>query len=93
MTESEKIIELEIKILELQIENNNLKEALAKEKTKTYGQKAREKYPNAYRSWSIDDDERLKIIHQSGKTVEEIAVLFERTYGSIKSRLNKLNLK
>ena len=47
---------------------------------------------NAGRPWSSKDDERLKICFESGMTKKELCVKFERTSGSISSRLSHLGL-
>jgi len=50
-------------------------------------------YPKAYAKWSPEDDEKLKNLFQSGKTTEELALIFQRKIGAIDSRLLKLGLK
>ncbi|HBC44838.1 TPA: AAA family ATPase [Candidatus Collierbacteria bacterium] len=52
----------------------------------------RKKYKNAYRPWSNKEDADLKRVYQSGKKVYEIADMFGRQPGSIRSRLTKLEL-
>jgi len=52
----------------------------------------RKKFPNAYVIWSSDDDERLKELFFSGKTVKELMQIFQRNRGSIVSRIKKLKL-
>ncbi len=55
-------------------------------------EKAREKYPNAYKPWPKQEERQLKEMFESGKTPEELAVEFGRGAGGIKSRLVKLGL-
>jgi hypothetical protein len=50
-------------------------------------------YPKAYAKWSPEDDEKIKDLYQSGKTIEELAPIFQRNVGAIESRLVKLGLK
>ena len=47
---------------------------------------------NAGKPWSAEDDERLKVYFESGMTKKELCAEFERTTGSITSRLAKLGL-
>jgi hypothetical protein len=47
-------------------------------------------YPNAYRLWKKEDDDRLLVLYRSGKSISELAVVFQRNEGSISSRLRKL---
>jgi len=50
-------------------------------------------YPKAFAKWSPEDDKKLIDLYQSGKTNEELAVIFQRKAGAIESRLIKLGLK
>ena len=47
---------------------------------------------NAGKPWSTEDDERLKACFESGMTKNELCAEFERTSGSISSRLARLGL-
>jgi len=53
--------------------------------------KMREKYPNAYRPWTDDDDKKLVKLFSDGKKVdiERLTKTFGRHPGSIKARLEK----
>ncbi|MBR0466873.1 MAG: hypothetical protein IJJ40_05200 [Clostridia bacterium] len=65
------------------------KEQLIKvEKTST-----RKQLENAGKPWSKNDDEQLVRLFEDGKAIKEIAGLFQRTSGSINSRLKKLGKK
>jgi ATP-dependent exoDNAse (exonuclease V) alpha subunit len=68
--------------------------ASAPERTQQTGRLAqiREKYPNAYRPWSEDDDDKLKEMFESGSTPAQLQKTFGRQKGSIHSRLIKLGL-
>jgi hypothetical protein len=52
----------------------------------------REKYPNAYKRWSEEDDIRLKREFEEGTSIDELAKMFLRNTGAIQSRLYKLEL-
>ncbi len=54
--------------------------------------KIRETYPNAYRSWSEQEDEKLKELFNDGNPVDDLAKTFGRKNGAIKARLIKLGL-
>jgi ATP-dependent exoDNAse (exonuclease V) alpha subunit len=51
--------------------------------------KMREEYPNAYTSWSDDDDAKLLAQFEQGSKVAELTQAFGRHPGSIKARLKK----
>jgi hypothetical protein len=64
------------------------------EKTQAYTfDKIHVDYPKAYAKWSQEDDEKLKDLFVSGKTEDELALIFQRKIGAIESRLKKLGLK
>ncbi len=52
----------------------------------------KKKYPNAFRTWDKDQDERLVSLYKDGKTIEEIAREMKRSNTSIEARLAKLGL-
>ena len=52
----------------------------------------REKHPNAYRSWSEEDDIKLKKLHGEHKSTKELVKIFGRQRGAIRARLLKLEL-
>ena len=47
---------------------------------------------NAGKPWTNEDDAKLKICFESGMSTKELCVKFERTSGSISSRLARLGL-
>jgi ATP-dependent exoDNAse (exonuclease V) alpha subunit len=55
-------------------------------------EKLREKFPNAYRGWSKEEDEDLKERFLSGENQKELSAVFGRQPGSIRARLIKLGL-
>lgn len=54
--------------------------------------KIREKHPNAYRSWSKEEDESLKEKFLTNESQKDLVIQFGRQPGSIKMRLIKLGL-
>lgn len=52
-------------------------------------EKMREKYPNAYRPWSHEDDETLKLDFRNGVTLKKMSKKFGRHENSILMRLQK----
>jgi hypothetical protein len=66
-----------------------------KEKKKANGNwnekiaKMRETHPNAFKPWSTEDDDRLKLLFTDGKPLDHLVKEFGRHPGSIKARLKK----
>ena len=58
----------------------------------SYTRKVGDKYPNAYKPWSEEDDNLLMELYKEGRTVEDMTYIFQRNKGGITSRLNKLGL-
>lgn len=56
----------------------------------TYMEQQRSVYPNAYQPWTESDDERLVALYNEGKSISELAQMFLRNRGAIKSRIRKL---
>lgn len=52
----------------------------------------RQKHPRAYEPWSSEEDERLTSRYNEGFSVPELARVFQRQEGAIRSRLQKLGL-
>lgn len=52
----------------------------------------RKKFPNAYRSWSKEEDERLSELWKSRVLIKDLAKEFGRKRGAISARLEKLGL-
>lgn len=50
----------------------------------------RKQYPNAYKSWTPADDNHLIALHNDGKSTKELASIFGRKEGAIRSRIKKL---
>jgi len=53
----------------------------------------RQKYPQAYKPWTTDDDNKLEQLFCQGLKPKELATIFERKTGAINSRIKKLELK
>jgi hypothetical protein len=52
----------------------------------------RREYPNAWRSWTPQDDDRLRRLHGEGLSVSALSQEFGRRPGGIRARLEKLGL-
>lgn len=52
----------------------------------------RDKYPNAGKQWSRQDDEELRRLFESGNSVDDLALTFARTPNGVKMRLEYLGL-
>ena len=64
-----------------------------KEKSKVSTlEEIRAKYPNAYRTWTKEDDARLATLYKSGKSIKELCIIFQRQKSAIRSRLRKLRM-
>jgi len=59
---------------------------------KTPFEKIRDKYPNAYQPWEEAQDFKLRDLFKEGLSVGELAKVFGRNQGAIRSRLAKLEL-
>lgn len=47
---------------------------------------------HAYLIWRKQDDDRLEFLFREGKKISELAQIFGRTHGAIRSRIKKLEL-
>ena len=52
----------------------------------------KKEHPNAYSTWSKEDDLKLSKLYKEGKTNKELSIIFERTEGAIEARIEKLDL-
>ena len=57
-----------------------------------YMERQKALYPNAYKPWHTEDDERLAKLYKEGASIEELMAIFQRNHGGITSRLSKLKL-
>jgi hypothetical protein len=53
----------------------------------------REDYPNAYRTWTADDDQKLKDAFRTCQEIKVLSDTFQRKPGAITARLRKLGLR
>ena len=53
----------------------------------------REKYANAYKPWTGEDDLKFETLRLAGKNATELADVFGRNKGAIRSRLKKFSLE
>lgn len=49
-------------------------------------------YPNLWRTWSPEENEKLAREYESGTDLETMAHIFGRPTGAVRSRLRKLGL-
>lgn len=66
--------------------------AQAREKRPNPYAAAREKYPNAGKPWTAQDDEELRRLFGSGNAIEDLSLTFARTPNGIRERLQRLGL-
>ena len=50
----------------------------------------RRTHPNAYRPWTAEEDEQLRLGHAAGRSLKEMAAAHGRKVGAIESRIRKL---
>ncbi|MEI7961961.1 MAG: zinc ribbon domain-containing protein [archaeon] len=55
-------------------------------------EKIKKESPNAYNSWTKEEEQQLTTLYNQGKKVSEIATILERQVGGIRSRLKKIRL-
>lgn len=82
---------------------NNIVEALRKilphfktykkPETKSKMEQIKEKFSNAYKPWTEEDDLKLTELFCEGKKAKELSEIFQRNVGAINSRIKKLELK
>jgi hypothetical protein len=64
-------------------------EGKSKEKAYTLDEK-RKQFPNAYKSWSTEDDKLLVTLYDENRSIKELMSIFNRNEGAIRSRIQKL---
>jgi len=52
----------------------------------------RQEFPNAYKPWTEEDDNHLRKMYTEGKTINELAKIFQRKPSAIHARLQKLKI-
>jgi hypothetical protein len=55
--------------------------------------RVRQRYLQAYKNWSPDEDERLRKSYEQGSSIAELACHHQRTPGAIRACLAKLGLR
>ena len=84
-----------------EIEKNNISDSernpmptatFETKKLSSYIEKFRITYPNAYKPWTKEDDEKLEELYLAGRTSKELCLYFGRNIGAIISRIDKLEL-
>jgi hypothetical protein len=64
-----------------------------KTETRTYNiHEIRKRHPKAYTKWTQEEDARLKNQYVQGRTIDELADIFQRKPSAVRSRLQKLGL-
>ena len=61
-------------------------------KPESYMAQQKELHVKAYTPWSEEDDKKLRLLYIEGKSINELAEIFERNKGAIRSRIKKLGL-
>jgi len=69
-----------------------LRTAPAQEKRGNPYAALREKYPNAGKAWSAQEDEELRRLFEGGNAVADVAPTLGRTPNGVRLRLERLNL-
>lgn len=64
-------------------------EGKSKEKAYTLDEK-RKQFPNAYKTWSTEDDKLLVTLYDENRSIKELMSIFKRNEGAIRSRIQKL---
>jgi hypothetical protein len=66
---------------------------IEEDRSKAYNvEQIRREYPRAYAKWTEEEDIRLRDGYTQGKIINELAKIFQRKPGAIRSRLRKLGL-
>ena len=55
-------------------------------------EEVRKKHPRAFEKWHESETNNLISYYKSGKSIAEISIILQRTYGSIKAQLEKVGL-
>lgn len=68
-------------------------EVTDQETSKAYSfEEIRKEYPKAYEPWTKEEDDQLKTEFNNGKSIDELAKMFQRKPSAIRDRLRKLEL-
>ena len=74
------------------LKSGNSEHKVDTQKTTSTFEKIREEFPKAYEKWTELDDELLEFSFQMDQDINELAKLFQRKPGAIRSRLRKIGL-
>lgn len=55
-------------------------------------ERVRAKYPNSGKAWSAQADEELRKLYESGNSVGDLSIYFQRTPNGVRARLVKFGL-
>lgn len=69
------------------------KGSIPEKRTPNYIVEARIEHPNAYKPWTLSEEETLTRLFKEGKSTKELYELLGRKPGAIRSRLRKLGLE
>jgi DNA helicase-4 len=79
--------------VDLKNQVNDFSKAVTIEDQKNFNlQEFRSKYPKAYEKWTAEEDHDLTFRYIEGASISELAIIFQRNSGAIRSRLHKLGL-
>ena len=56
------------------------------------GEAQRKRHPNTGKPWSNEADDELRKLFESGNTIEDLSIYFQRTQNGVRARLVKLGL-
>jgi excinuclease UvrABC nuclease subunit len=98
--------DLTISFIEIELGRKELEEQLYEKFSPKYSVKGKrgaiksytkhekqEKNAQAYEPWTTEQDDQLEVLYSEGTKVKELAIILERSSGSIRSRIKKLELK
>lgn len=86
--------DFEKSFIKLIFKAKKLKKSDSESAEKAYSvEEIRKEHGQAYMPWSEEEDEKLELLFCEGKSVKELASMFERKEGAIRSRIKKLELK
>lgn len=64
-----------------------------KPEVKSRMEQTKDRFKNAYKPWTDEDDTKLSKLFCEGKTSRELSEAFQRNIGAINSRIEKFELK
>lgn len=79
-------------LLEADFDAMPVKSRFKKNSTSSFVNKMRSEHSSAYQPWTEDQDDRLRVMIEMGRSIKEIGTVTCRNSGAIRSRLKKLGL-